>query len=258
LSRSNPTKRSAAIIYGVHPVTETLKAGRRLIEKVFLGTDRSVGKHFHELIEAKGVKVIRRTNEELDAITGSQNHQGVAARVGHFPYVAFEDLLSLGHGPSCILLLLDGVQDPSNLGSILRCADCMGALGIVLTTDRSVQVTPVVEKASAGAAAHIPIAQVVNLTRAIESLKQQGFWIYCADPSGMSVYETDLKGRVAIVLGSEGKGVRRLVKENSDQIISIPMRGRVSSLNVAQSAAIILSEAQRRFFSAGIETCNNE
>ena len=131
-------------------------------------------------------------------------------------------------------------------------------LGSFLTTDRSVQVTPAVEKASAGASAHIPIALVVNLTRAIESLKQNGFWVYCADASGMSVYQTDLKGRVAIVLGSEGKGVRRLVRENSDQIISIPMRGQVSSLNVAQTAAIILSEAQRRSFGSGIETCKKD
>jgi 23S rRNA (guanosine2251-2'-O)-methyltransferase len=171
----------------------------------------------------------------------------VAARVGPFPYTDFDrimDKLVQGTGP---LVVLDEVQDPVNVGSILRSAECLGAQGVILTKDRAAPISPVAEKASAGASAHIPVAKVVNLVRTIGQLKEIGFWVYAADCSGEgNCFSVDLTGRIALVLGSEGKGLRRLVREACDLAISIPMVGSIQSLNVAQAAAVLLAECLRR------------
>jgi 23S rRNA (guanosine2251-2'-O)-methyltransferase len=167
--------------------------------------------------------------------------------VGAFPYVDMDEFVSKFSAHSATILILDEVQDPQNLGNVLRSSECLGAAAIVLSKDRSVPVTASVEKAAAGASAHVPIIRVINLVRAIQQLKNASFWIYAADAgAGDSCYSTDLTGRVGLILGSEGKGIRRLVRENADLRISIPMAGKVASLNVAQSAAILLAESLRQ------------
>jgi 23S rRNA (guanosine2251-2'-O)-methyltransferase len=184
---------------------------------------------------------------DIRSLAGSAHHQGVAARAGPFPYETLESILSRDPKGSQILVMLDSVQDPNNVGSILRSAECLGAVGVVIAKDRAAGITPAVEKASAGASAHLAIARVVNLVRAIEQVKQESFWVYGADASATDTcYQVDLKGNVAFVLGSEEAGLRRLVRESCDCCVRIPMAGRIDSLNVAQTAAILLAESMRQ------------
>jgi len=238
---------SQAVIYGVHPVLETLRAGRRSVHEVFLSRSSHDETELAALAAAQEVVVSHLTGDLMTSLAGNPHHQGVAAKVGPFPYVELEDLLADSPRDSLPIVVLDEVQDPVNLGTILRSAECLGVRGVVMAKDRAVTVTPVAEKASAGAAAHVPVARVVNLVRALHQLKDAGYWIYGADPrSSESCYRADLTGKVALVLGSEGKGLRRLVRETCDLAVSIPMTGRIESLNVAQTAAILLSECLRR------------
>lgn len=192
-------------------------------------------------------RVFFMSREEVSARARSPHHQGIAARVGAFPYVDLDQLVTEAHPDRRLLVMLDGVQDPVNVGTILRSAECFGAYAVVLTRDRSAPVTPVAEKSSSGASAHIPVARVVNLVRALETVKDVGYWIFAAvSTAGSSCYAMDLTGNVAIVLGSEGTGIRRLVKDRCDGAVSIPMKGRIESLNVSQAAAVILSESLRQ------------
>jgi 23S rRNA (guanosine2251-2'-O)-methyltransferase len=247
LSKKQPPERIRLVIYGVHPVLETLRAGKRHIEKIYVLTGSSVEREMVSRLEGLSSSLFRTSGNEIASLAGSPHHQGIAARVGPFPYVELDDLVSRSLLQSGPVLILDGIQDPANLGSILRSAECLGATGVVLTTDRSASVTPAVEKASAGASAHVPVARVVNLVRALEQLKAGGFWIHAADSGGRnSIYSADFRGKIAFVVGSEGKGIRRLVKDTSDFVISIPMTGKIESLNVAQTAAILLAEALRQ------------
>jgi 23S rRNA (guanosine2251-2'-O)-methyltransferase len=247
LSKKKPPERSRLVIYGVHPVLETLRAGKRHIEKVYVLTGSSVEREIGTRLEGLSLPLLRISGNEIASLAGSPHHQGIAARVGPFPYVELDHLMSESIHQSGPVLLLDGIQDPANLGSILRSAECLGATGIVLTTDRSASITPAAEKASAGASAHISVARVVNLVRALGELKAAGFWIHAADSRGSdSIYSVDFRGKIAFVVGSEGKGIRRLVRDTSDFVISIPMTGKIESLNVAQTAAILLAEALRQ------------
>jgi 23S rRNA (guanosine2251-2'-O)-methyltransferase len=169
--------------------------------------------------------------------------------VESFSYANLVDILASWResGESGLLLVLDGVQDPHNLGALIRSAACAGAHGVIIPTDRAAQVTPAVEKASAGAVETVPVAQVTNVARTLEELKEAGFWIYGAD-SGVaaSVFDQDFKGNVALVIGSEGEGIRPLVKKRCDLLVKIPLRGGVSSLNASVSGGILLFEAVRQ------------
>ncbi len=252
MKRKQPARSGPAIIYGVHPVVETLKAGRRQIQEIYLARDSFPQLNLNAQLEASQIPLVRVSGNELLSIAGSPNHQGLAARVGSFPYVEFSDIVSTLALEQRPILVLDAIQDPANLGSILRSAECLGAAAVILSKDRSVAVTPAVEKTSAGAAAHVPVAKVVNLVRAIEQLKESGCWVYGTDSEAKSVcFTTDLTGRLAFVLGSEGKGARRLVREKCDAMVSIPMTGSISSLNVSQAAAILLAEALRQRMKVG-------
>jgi len=235
------------VIYGLHPVQETQRAGRRRIDKIYLA--RGSGLEPGALAQAQqaGIPVSHIPVQQMLTIAGSANHQGIAAEVEPFAYWDIEDILAHSQGPPGLVLILDGIQDPANLGSILRSAECFGATAVVITKDRSVSVTPAVEKAAAGASAHIRIARVVNLSRVMDQLKESGFWTYGTDSlSSKTLYSVDLAVPVAFVLGSEGKGMRRLVRENCDEVISIPMGGKIGSLNVAQTTAIVLAESFRQ------------
>ncbi len=254
MKRKQPIRPGLTVIYGVHPVIETLKAGRRQIQEVYLAREPLSQWDLDAVLEVAGVPLTRVSSSELLSISDSPNHQGIAARVGPFPYVELSDVLSDSADRQGLILILDEIQDPANLGSILRSGECLGAAAVILSKDRSVAVTPAVEKTSAGAAAHVPLAKVVNLSRAMDVLKESGYWIYATDSGAKAVcFATDLTGKIAFVLGSEGKGIRRLVREKCDAAVSIPMTGQVGSLNVSQTAAILLAEVLRQRLATGRE-----
>jgi 23S rRNA (guanosine2251-2'-O)-methyltransferase len=222
------------------------------MQEVYLAREPLPQWNLPSVLEAAEIPLKRVSPNELLSIAGSPNHQGFAAQVGPFPYVEFSEVLSASADQQGPVLILDEIQDPANLGSILRSGECLGVTAVILSKDRSVAVTPAVEKTSAGAAAHVPLARVVNLARAMDGLKESGYWIYATDSTAKAVcFATDLTGRVALVLGSEGKGIRRLVREKCDVELSIPMAGKVGSLNVSQTAAILLAEALRQRLAMG-------
>ena len=225
------------IIYGVRPVIEALRSRRR---KVFEVLD-AVGDKGVEAA-AGTVPVTRVPRSRVDELARGGVHQGVLARVGPYPYSGLEEIISV---PWPLVLVLDGVTDPRNLGAVLRAADGAGASGVVIPKDRAVGVTAAAVKASAGASEHVRVARVTNLKRAVARMKEAGLWVYAAEAGGTPYTKRDLAGPVALVLGSEGRGVRRLVREACDGEVSIPMLGAVQSLNVSVAAAVLLYEARR-------------
>ncbi|MEW6532800.1 MAG: 23S rRNA (guanosine(2251)-2'-O)-methyltransferase RlmB [Thermodesulfobacteriota bacterium] len=254
MKRRKGTAPDKPVLYGVHPVVETIRAGRRAIEKIYLAREIGGGSQLAEELEGIQFPVVHVDAGALSDLAGTLHHQGVAARVGPFPYVELTEIIERAARDSSVVLLLDQIQDPANLGAILRVGECLGAAGVVVAKDRSVHVTPAVEKAAAGASAILPVARVTNLVRAIEQIKEEGFWTYAADAhKGESCYSMDFSNRIAVVLGSEGKGLRRLVKERCDGTFRIPLRGRIDSLSVSQAATVILSEILRRRMACGSE-----
>ncbi len=243
------TNSKRVILYGIHPVMETIKAGKRNVHTIFFGRQTSGPVELRDMVGKLGCRVLVVNPRELDRICGSPNHQGVAAEVDPYPYRALEDILGNEVGVACCLILLDQVQDPFNLGSIIRSAECLGAAAIVITKNNSCSVTAAVEKTSAGATAHTCISRVVNMVRAIHEIKEAGFWVYGMDSSAAhNLYSLKLPQKVAFALGGEGTGLRRLIREQCDMTVSIPMCGRISSLNVSQAAAIALSEFRKNLF----------
>lgn len=235
------------MIYGVHPVLETLAAGKRKIHEIYVARGSVLPPWAEESIEVARIPVAAVLSNDLTSVAETPHHQGLAARVGPFPYADIEDIIAEGADTAGPIVILDEVQDPANLGNILRSAECLGAAAVVLSKDRSVSVTAVVEKSAAGASAHIPVVRVINLVRTMEALKTSGYWIYgTAADAPEPLYALDLAGRVAFVLGSEGKGIRRLVREHCDALVSVPMTGKTASLNVSQVATIILAETLRQ------------
>ena len=227
-------------VYGKRPVVEALRSGRR---KVFEVIDAVGDEEVANAAGASGVSVKRASHQRVEELARGGVHQGVAARVEPYPYSGLEEILSI---PDPLVLVLDGVTDPRNLGAVLRAADGAGASGVVIPRDRAVGVTAAAVKASAGASEHVLVARVTNLRRAVDTMKEAGLWIYAAEAGGTPYTELDLAGAVALVLGSEGRGVRRLVREGCDGIVSIPMLGGVESLNVSVASAVLLYEARRR------------
>ena len=226
-------------IFGIRPVVEALRSGRRRVFEVLDAVgDREVAK----AANARSVGVKKVSRQRIEELTRGAVHQGVAARVEPYPYSGLEEILST---PEPLILVLDGVTDPRNLGAVLRAADGAGASGVVVPKDRAVGVTAAAVKASAGASEHMRVARETNLKRAIDRMKQAGLWVYAAGTGGTPYTELDLAGPLALVLGSEGRGVRRLVREACDGEISIPMLGAVESLNVSVAAAVLLYEARR-------------
>lgn len=230
------------IIYGLRPIVEALRSKRRGVLEIL---DSAGGEEVAAEAAARKVPVKRVSRNRIEELARGGVHQGVVARVGPYPYSGLEEILA---APNPLAVVLDGVTDPRNLGAVLRAADGAGASGVVIPKDRAVGVTPVVVKASAGASEHVPVARETNLRRALEKMKEAGVWTYAAESGGDSTKYTDLdlSGSVAFVLGSEGRGVRRLVREGCDGLVSIPMRGAVSSLNVSVAAAVLLFEAVRQ------------
>jgi 23S rRNA (guanosine2251-2'-O)-methyltransferase len=249
------------ILYGVHPVEEALRAGKRRFDHVVVARERQDAR-LEKLVAAcrqAGVRVRQETREQLTQLAGTAGHQGVVAMVRPQEFLVIEDLFTAplskeGVQAARLVLALDGVEDPQNLGALLRVADGAGVDGVVLTERRSAPLSPVAVKASAGATEHLRIARVVNLVRALEELKGQNLWIIGLDERATSDYDRfDFTGDCVLVLGREGEGLHDLVRKSCDHLLRIPMAGGVSSLNVSAAGAVVLYEAfrQRRAAAGG-------
>jgi 23S rRNA (guanosine2251-2'-O)-methyltransferase len=240
------------IIYGVNPVVEALRSGSETVERVVISTSKSGASTAQVVAAAKAskVRIDRVPRAEVDRLAEGAKHQGVVAVVvGKYSYTLLEELIEAWQatGEPAFFVILDSIQDPQNLGSLIRGADCAGAHGIIITKDRSAKVTPAVAKASAGATAHVAVTRVTNLTRAIELLKEAGVWVTALEAGeGSTLYDIDLTSNTAIVLGSEGAGVRRLVKERCDHVVSLPIAGGVNSLSAAQAGVVSMFEVMRQ------------
>lgn len=237
-------------IYGIHPVEEALKSNLP-IQKIFLGTQKPSSnlQRILEMARKKRVPIIFTQRESLERMSGGGVHQNIVAMLQEISYAGMEEILSRWRrsGSKALFLILDGVQDPQNFGSIIRTSLGLGVDGILIPKDRAVGITPVVVKASAGAVAHLPIGRVINIATTIDHLKKEGIWIFGASGEAEDrLYDLDLNIDLAIVIGGEGKGIRPLVKKRCDRLFSIPMKGPVSSFNVSVSTGIILYEVMRQ------------
>lgn len=239
-------------VYGVKPVLEVLRARPDQIEHILLAEGRVPPQQSAELLSRArdaGVRVQKVPRERLAALAQGGVHQGVLAEVREFAYAELTDVIEAARtaGEEPLVVVLDGIQDPQNLGAIIRSAHALGAHGVVVPRDRAAGVTAAVAKASAGAVEHTRVARVVNLSRALEELKEAGLWIAAADPqSTQPLWRANLQGPLAIVVGAEGSGIRPGVLQHCDLRLSIPMSGRVASLNASVSAAVLLYEAARQ------------
>lgn len=237
-----------ARIFGMHPLLEALAAGRPL-EAIYVARGRG-GSELQQLIDAaraRGVPVRFEAREALDRMVGHGKHQGVVGLGAERGYLELDDLLAAVPGGQAALFVLDGIEDPRNFGAILRTADAAGFHGAIIPERRAAGLTDAVAKASAGAVEYVPVARVVNLTRAIEALKRRNIWVYGLDPDGAKSYlEVDYTGAVALVIGAEGAGLGRLVRAACDALVSIPMRGHVASLNASVAAAVLAYEVARQ------------
>lgn len=242
----------ADYLYGINPIREALDGGgRKPLELVVAGGERSARvTELVRLAERRGLQVSVRERRDLERLGGTAQHQGVLLRLEPFQYAELEDLLALwrSSGRSAFFLLLDGITDPHNLGAILRSAEIAGCHGVIQAKDRSCPVTSVVEKTAAGALSHLPLCQVTNLARAIEELKKAGVWCYglAGDEGSQGLYSVDLTGNLALVVGSEGKGLRPNIRKHCDGLLAIPMQGQVNSLNASVAAAVALFEVVRQ------------
>lgn len=241
-------------VIGRQPVLEALRSGQE-INKLLIAKGQRQGsiRAILALAREQGVVVQEVERSVLDSLSENSNHQGVLAQIADITYAKLEDLLAKGRDPNWapFLVLLDGIQDPHNLGSIIRSAEAMGADGVIIPKRRAVGVTPTVMKSSAGAGNYLPICRVGNLTTTMDTLKKAGYWIVGADMAGDTCYSQDLTGPIALIIGGEGFGLSRLVKEKCDFLSSIPMRGQINSLNASVAAALLMCEIvrQRSLFS---------
>lgn len=238
------------LIEGRNAVMEALRASTP-IDKLYLArgeTDGTLGR-LAAAARAQGVVVVDADRRKLDSMSRTHSHQGAIAVAAVRAYAQVDDLLAIARerGEPPLLVVCDGLSDPHNLGAVIRTAECAGAHGVILPKRRSAGLTAVVAKTSAGAVSHLPVARVANLPALLDQLKREGIWVFGTAADGSTgLYEADLKGPAAIVIGSEGAGMGRLVREQCDFLLSIPLRGRVSSLNASTAAAIVLYEAVRQ------------
>ena len=249
--RPMPQAEADGIIEGRNAVIEALRAGTA-IDKIYLAkgeTDKTLGHIASRAREAGVVVVVEADRRKLDAMSRTHSHQGVIALAAVREYVSVQSILdaAAAKGEPPLLVVCDEISDPHNLGAILRTAECAGAHGLIIPKRRSAGLTAIVGKTSAGAVSYLPVARVANLTSVLKDLKKQGVWIFgTAAGASTDLYSADLKGPAAIVIGSEGDGMSRLVAENCDFLVSIPMKGHISSLNASAAAAILLYEAVRQ------------
>lgn len=237
------------LIIGRNAVSEALRSERAIDTLLVVRGERngSIGRILAECREKK-IVIKEVDKKKLDFMCGQGNHQGVAAYAAAHEYAEVEDILALAEerGESPFIIVCDGIEDPHNLGAIIRTAETAGAHGIIIPKRRNASLTWAVGKASAGAVEYMPVARVGNLASALDELKEKGIWVYSADMDGKNWCETDFAGGVALVIGSEGNGVSRLIREKSDFIVSLPMKGKITSLNASVAAGILMYEVSRQ------------
>ena len=242
-------ERNEFTIEGRNAVIEAFRSGKT-IDKVYILDGCQDGAMNTIRREAKKqntmIKYVAR--QRLDQMSETGKHQGVIAAAAAYSYAEVEDMLMLARrkGEPPFLILLDNIEDPHNLGAVIRTANLAGAHGVIIPKNRAVGLTAVVARTSAGALNYTPVARVTNLTATIKDLKKQGMWFVCADMDGTAMYDLDLKGAIGLVVGSEGEGVSRLVKENCDMVASIPMKGEIDSLNASVATGILAYEIVRQ------------
>ncbi len=234
------------IVAGRNAVRELLRSGREIDKLVISGREGSIIPLVAEARE-RGIPVTDADSAKLDYLSHGANHQGIVAFAAQKEYSSVEEILEIARerGEKPLIVIADGVEDPHNLGALIRCAECAGAHGVIIPRRRSSGLTPVVAKASAGALWHMAVARVANIAQTVEELKKNGIWTFAAEAGGTAYYETDFDLPCAVVFGSEGAGVGRLVRERCDFTVSIPMYGHVNSLNVSTAASVILCHAAR-------------
>ncbi|MDI6602462.1 MAG: 23S rRNA (guanosine(2251)-2'-O)-methyltransferase RlmB [Thermoanaerobacteraceae bacterium] len=236
------------IIAGRNPVTEALKSNIE-INKIIIAENenQTVIKEIIGMAREKGIPVETANKKKLDTLT-ELNHQGVIAVASPVRYVSLDDIFDFANqrNEEPFILILDGIQDPANLGSIIRTSEVMGVHGVVIPKHRSANITSAVSRISAGAVYHQRITRVPNISQAIKEIQKRGLWVAACDMDGETYYEKDLTGPMAFVIGGEGKGVSKLVKENCDFVVSIPMHGKIGSLNASVATAIVISEVMRQ------------
>ncbi len=237
------------VVIGRNAVRELLADGRD-VDKIYITSGDREGSInlLLGIAGERGIPIFECDKAKLDSIARGGRHQGIIAIAAEHNYATVDEILAYAEsrGEPPFVVICDGIEDPHNLGAIIRSAECAGAHGVIIPKRRAVGLTSTVAKSSAGALMHQRIAKVTNLATTVDELKERGLWIYGADMDGEAYYRTDMKGAVALVLGSEGFGISRLVKEKCDFIVSIPLYGRVNSLNVSCAAAVILTEIARQ------------
>ena len=242
-------ERQKDLIIGRNAVTELIKSGREIDTLFVIRGEKggSLGKIIGECRE-RGAVVKEVDKKKLDFMCGQGNHQGIAAYAAVHEYAEVEDIFKLAEerGEDPFIIICDELEDPHNLGAIIRTAECTGAHGVIIPKRRNASLTWAVGKASAGAVEYVPVARVGNLASTIEDLKKRGVWVYCADMDGSPWCQVDFSGAVALVVGSEGSGVGRLIKEKSDFVLSLPMRGKITSLNASVASSIMMYEVARQ------------
>lgn len=237
---------------GRNAILEALRNGRDM-EKLLVIKASAEGTIKRIIAQAskKGVVIQEVSRQKLDELSQTKNHQGVIAIVSAHNYATVGDILenAKSKGEPPFIVVLDGITDPHNLGAIIRSAECAGAHGVIIPKHRSVGLNATVGKTSAGAIEYMPVARVTNIVKTMEQLKKEGLWFACADMKGLDYFDTDMKGAIGVVIGSEGDGVSRLVKQNCDFTVAIPMYGKIASLNASVAAGLLLYEVvrQRKF-----------
>ena len=242
---SRPSSAVAGAVAGRNAVSELIASGRPIEKIFFLKDGEGALRSLFARAKERGIPTSFADKTKLSALAGGQNHQGVVALAAEKEYATLDRLFEIAEerGEAPFLVIADGVEDPHNLGALIRCCDGAGVHGIIIPKAGAVGMTPTVYKSSAGAAEHMAVCRVSNLASTVELLKKKGVWVYACEADGAPYETLDYKGPIAIILGSEGFGVSRLLKEKSDFILSLPMRGKVNSLNVSCAAAVILYEA---------------
>ena len=247
-NEKNQPYQNDELLIGRNPVAEALSAGRSII-KVMVAKGNPSGAAVEITAKAKkaGIPVQEVERKKLDFMTGGAAHQGIAALCAMKEYSSVEDILKLAEerGEQPFVIILDEIEDPHNLGAIIRTAECAGVHGVIVPKRRSAGLSYVVGKASAGAVEYMRVARVTNIANLLDELKQRGVWVYGADMDGEDYTKTDLSGACAIVIGNEGKGMSRLVRQKCDVIVSLPMKGKINSLNASVAAGILMYHAAK-------------
>ena len=247
--KNTENERDNNLIIGRNAVSEALRSGRNIDTLLVVRGERngSVGRIIAECKE-KGVVIKEVDKKKLDFMCGQGNHQGIAAYAAVHEYSSVEDIFALAEerGEAPFIIICDELEDPHNLGAIIRTAETAGAHGVIIPKRRNASLTWAVGKASVGAVEYVPVARVGNLASTIDDLKKRGLWVYTADMDGQNWCETDFSGPVALVVGSEGNGVSRLIREKSDFVVSLPMKGKITSLNASVAAGILMYEVSRQ------------